>query len=286
MKTSPKHLKRAGPIAALVAVLALVVVPSASPQGQPQYPNTDQDSGSAPDITGVSVASDKTSGQIVFRIAGTNLSTSPNFVTMLNIDSDANPLTGDVLSLGSDYWFAVDNTSYDFQHWNGSDWVETPHSTVTVDGSGSSVLISVNKSELANTSDLNFSVDTLDVANKQWDSAPEDGMFNYSLDAGGPNIVSVDLQTTPSSGPKAGKQFVLAPTALHLPPNGSLFGQVPTPESYTCQATLRGRTLAGTGTGGCSLRLAKKARGKTLKVVLTVTYEGATKALPYTFNVR
>jgi hypothetical protein len=38
--------------------------------------------------------------------------------------------------------------------------------------------------------------------------------------------------------------------------------------------------------GGCTLRIAKKkTRGKTLNVVVTVVYEGATKSVPFTFTV-
>jgi len=42
----------------------------------------------------------------------------------------------------------------------------------------------------------------------------------YSFDANGPEIDSVDLRTTPSTGPKAGKPFVIVPTGLKLPPDG------------------------------------------------------------------
>src|SRR3954454_9786043 len=190
MTTSAKYLRHAGPVAVAIAALALLGVPAASSQVGPQYPDATGDSGSAPDVTGVTVSSDKASGQIVFRIVGSNLSTSPNFLTLLNIDSDANPVTGDISSSGADYAFEVDDSSYGFWHWSGSDWVATAYSTVTVSGGGGSVLISVNRSEVGGTSDFNFSVETLDIANKQLDSAPNDGMFNYSLDAGGPAIAS------------------------------------------------------------------------------------------------
>ena len=286
MTTSSKYLKRAGPVAVAIAALALFAVPAASSQGGPQYPDATADSGSAPDISGVTVSSDKTSGQVVFRIVGTNLSTSPNFITFLKIDSDANPITGDLLAGGADYFFAVDDTTYGFAHWTGSDLGDTPYSTVTVSGGGGgTVLISVNKSELGNTSDFNFSVDTLDVANNQWDHAPGDGMFNYSLDASGPAIASADVQTKPGSGPRGGRAFTLTPLGLKLPPNGSASAAEPKPDSYSCRATLKGRALLGTGAGGCTFRIPKKARGRILKVVLSVTYEGATKTFPFSFKV-
>jgi hypothetical protein len=268
------------------AALLLVLVPAASAaQGQTQYPDAAGDNGSAPDVTGVTVASDRTSGQILFRITGTNLSPSADFPTFLFIDSDANPATGDTGWNGADYAFYVDSDSYDFSHWDGSQWADTSYATVHVTGGGNSLLVSVNKCELGNTSEFNFSVDTLDAANKTWDDAPDLGTFNYSLAAAGPDIVGMLLQTKPTFGPKAGKQFVLSPLGLKLPPSGAVVDVLAKPDSYTCRATLKGRALSGGGTGGCTYQLLKTARGKQLKVVLTVTYEGATKSFSFPFRV-
>jgi hypothetical protein len=273
-------------IALASAALVLVVVPAAtSATGQAQYPDAAGDSGTAPDVTGVSVSSDRTSGQIVFRIAGTNLGASSTQVVALFVDSDANPVTGDISSGGADYLFVVDDTSYSFQHWSGSDWVDTSNATVQVLGGGSSLLISVNKSELGNTSDYNFSVAGLDTTDNALDSAPDDGMFNYSLDAGGPAIQSMLVSTQPTAGPKAGKRFVVSPLGLKLPPDGSTVQTLPKPGSYTCHATLKGSALGGSGVGGCTYRMPKNARGKKLKIVVTVTYEGATKSFPLAFKV-
>src|SRR5206468_4934047 len=83
--TAMNRSKRGGPaylLALAGAAVVLVLVPAAAAAtGGPQYPDGSADNGSAADITGVTVASDKTSGQILFRIAGTNLSSSPDFPT-------------------------------------------------------------------------------------------------------------------------------------------------------------------------------------------------------------
>ena len=118
-------LKRAGPLLA-AACAALMLIPAASPAGGPPYPDATGDSSSAGDINGVTVLADKPSGQIVFRISGANLSTSPTSVTLLFVDADANPATGSPSWLGADYVFEVDDTSYDFEHYDGSNWVGTP----------------------------------------------------------------------------------------------------------------------------------------------------------------
>jgi len=274
------------PLFGVVLALALVVgLVAAAPAGATgKYADATADNGSAPDLTGVTVSS--TGGQVVFQISGKNLSSTLDYPTFLDIDSDANPLTGDIGDNGADYEFAVGGDSYGFWHYNGSDWVDTSYATVRVFTSTSGVMISVNKSEIGNTNDVNFSATSADWQNKVFDSAPDDGMFNYSLDDGGPSIGSITLATTPTSGPKAGKKFVVTPTGLSLPPSGGLLPTAPAPESYTCTATFKGHTLVGHGTGGCTFAIPKKkSRGKTLKVTVTVQYEGASKAFPYSFKV-
>jgi hypothetical protein len=279
--------KRAGAIgvAALLVVVGLVAAAPAGATGK--YTDKSGDNGAAPDVLGVTVSNDATSGQVLFQISGVNLSSSDNDPTFLDIDSDANPLTGDPMDGGADYSFGVFGSGYAFWHWNGSDWVDTAYSTVSIFGGPSQITIAVNKSQIGNTSDINFSVTTVDVPNKKFDTAPDDGMFNFSIDDGGPSIQSVTLATSPTAGPKAGKPFTVTPTGLTLPPSGASGGSAPQPESYTCAATLGVKTLVGTGTGGCTFKIAKKkTKGKTLKVTVTVQYEGASKAFQYTFKVK
>src|SRR5947199_4633165 len=84
--------KRMGPIAAGL-MAALVLVPSAA---SGNYTDPAGDSGAAGDITSVTVVGDKSSGQLVFRITGSNLATGFENPLWLSIDSDSNPLTGDL----------------------------------------------------------------------------------------------------------------------------------------------------------------------------------------------
>jgi hypothetical protein len=283
------HLPRAGPVLAVV-VLALVLVPSAAP-GNYADPSGDA-IGGAGDITSVTVAGDKGSGQLVFRISGVNIASSEQNVLFVDIDADANPNTGNLLGDGAEYSFYVDNDTYDFEHWDGAQWAATPFTTVRVSGGTSQIIISVNRSELGNTTDFNFTATALNLtmngntAQVGLDVAPDDGAFNFSIETNGPQINSVDVQTTPSAGPKAGKAFVVLPTALHLPPDARSSAAKLVPESYACTAKLGAKKLVGRGTGGCTLVIPKKkSKGKTLTVQLTVNYQGATKTVPLTFRV-
>jgi hypothetical protein len=54
-----KILTRAGPLVAIAAALTLVLVPSASSQGGPQYTDPSGDNGSAADLSGVKKARGK-----------------------------------------------------------------------------------------------------------------------------------------------------------------------------------------------------------------------------------
>jgi len=268
-------------VAALMA--ALILVPTAS---SGDYTDPAGDSGTAGDITAVTVAGDKASGQLLFRIAGTNVVSSETIPLIFEIDSDANPLTGDITVNGSDYEFDVDNTSYGFFHWNGSDWVATPDLSVQVSGGPSQILISVNRSELGNTGMFNFFALTFNITDHAFDGAPNQGAFNYSLDANGPQILSVDVKKTPAAGPKAGKRFVIVPTGLKLPPDGQVVPPTILPASYSCTAKLGTKRLAS-GKGVCSIAIPKtKSKGKKLTVLLTVNYQGATKVIPLTFKVK
>jgi hypothetical protein len=292
-----RHLPRAGPIA-LGLVLALVLVPGAA-SGTYADASGDNTAG-ASDIKSVSVTGDKSNGQLLFRISGANMASSDQNVLFVDIDTDANPATGNLSDGGTEYSFVVGASTFDFSRWDGANWVDTPYATVRVTGNTSDITISVNRSELANTADFNFAANTLNftvdgtTATFGLDVAPDDGAYNYSFEANGPLINSVDVQTTPSAGPKAGKRFVVQPTALHLPPDGRTSATPLLPESYSCGAKLAGKRLVGTGTGGCTYSIPKKAKAKkgkkkppakTLVVQLTVNYQGATKVVPLTFKV-
>jgi len=277
------RLKRGGPIAATLAVIALVLVPAAS---SGEYADASGDGTTAGDVVSVTVTGDKTSGQLLFRITGTNIASAPTSPLLLDIDSDANPLTGDLTFNGADYEFGVDDNSYYLAHWDGAHWVQSPDLSVQVSGNTSQILISVNRSEVGNTTVFNFFALSVNSANPGFDIAPDKGAYNYSFDANGPQIISVSVTKTPAA-PKAGKRFVITPTGLKLPPDGQTPPPTILPESYSCSAKLGAKKLAGSGTGRCSLAIPKKnAKGKRLTVLLTVHYQGATKVVPFTFKIK
>jgi hypothetical protein len=280
-----KWLRRSAPIAAAVAIIMVVLAGSAGATGR--YTDKTGDGGAALDIAGAEVSSDS-AGLITFRIHIPNM--TPTGLIGLFIDSDANSATGNVDGGGVEYSFVVDpaERAFDFARWNGSDWdFNTPSSTVRVSAASSGVLISVNRSELGNTNQLNFWVLTAvgDAAPGSRDDAPDEGLWNYDLTVGGPDIREVLVQTTPATGPRVGKPFAVKVAGIKLPQTNA--SDAVQPDSSKCTAKLAGRTLAGSGTGGCTFRIPrKKSKGKQLVVTVSVAYEGATKSIQLPFKVR
>jgi hypothetical protein len=275
--------KRLGIVAACVlATLAL----TGSAGGAGQYHDATGDSGAAPDITGATVVN--VQGQLTVTLAVANLQRPSQVQVQLFIDSDANPATGNVDFAGADYVLLVqewDNT-FVFGRWSGTEWQSTASSTVKVIGLPGVVAFSVNTSELSNTRQVNMWARTvLDQGGAgKSDTAPDIGLWNYDLQADGPDIRGISTTAKPSS-PKAGRPFSVAVTAVKLPPDGEQTPTTPPPDAYSCSAKLAGRTLAGRGTGRCTYTLPKGARGKRLVVSVTVQYEGAKKAFQLPFRV-
>jgi hypothetical protein len=269
-----------------VPLAALAFTTSAGAVGR--YTDAAGDGKGGPDISSVAVASDAT-GQIVFTISAGGLPAEGDTTVFVGLNTDLNEATGGPNTLGADYML-VDSRSdhmYSFGRWTGSDWDwDTPSTTVTVQASDGSTLISVNRSELGNTGEFGFWVRAIqgDASAGQLDDAPDVGAWNYSLQGDGPRIDGVLVHPLPSAGPKAAKPFTLTAVRIRTPSTGGV-ALAPHPDSYSCRAKLAGKAFAGSGTGGCTWKIPKTARGKTLTVVITATYEGASKSVPFTFRV-
>ena len=278
--------RRAALLAPLAAVLLLLVASSAGATGS--YGDPAGDGGTAADVTKVTVGSDR-AGTIQFDVSYGAPATGAEPLTFLFLDTDMTSTTGDVDFDGAEYAFAHDPTdhAYEFMRWNGADWEVSPSdSTVRVFSVPTGLRIVVNRSDLGNTAGFNFWVGTMagEPDARQRDSAPDQGTWNYTLAAGGPDIRGVLVTRVPLA-PRAGRPFTVTPTELQLPATGTSAGLAPKPDSYSCRATLGVKAIAGSGVGGCTWTLPKTARKRMLAVVVTVNYQGATKSVPFAYRV-
>ena len=184
------------------------------------------------DLGVITVSGDKTSGQV--RLPDHRherwrpLSSATCGST---IDSDSNPLTGDLAYAGTGLLLRPrprHERSYSFQRWTGSDWVEAPNSTVRISGDSSQITVSVNRSELGNASAFNFRSGLVDhdAGQRSRSSASTTrrttGCTTTRSMPTARGSIPWTCRRSPSTGPRAGKKLVVTPTGADIcPPTGA-----------------------------------------------------------------
>jgi hypothetical protein len=244
------------------------------------------DNGSAPDITSVVVSNDA-SGQITFRVNVAKLVVPSNVHIGIAIDSDQNPSTG---SHGIDYVFLADlsQNSYGLGRWNGTDFADTPASTAAVSTDDTGLTFSINKSELGNTSGVNFwtrSAEGPTPAAGHMDDAPDTGTWAYQLGPASALKLTIELSHTTKA--KAGRPFV---AVIAVGRSDGATADV-TSNDVICKATVGTRQLRASSvvTLGpavtCSWRLPKGSTGKTIHASVTVSLDGAAVTKRFTAKI-
>jgi hypothetical protein len=239
----------------------------------------------APELTTVVVTNDD-AGAIRFRINVANQPRLARDSTLeLFLDTDRNPTTGDPLSLGADYRFALDGAShtFDFARWDGAQFDSSASSGTVEVWYWSGVSITINRSELGGTGALAFWIRARG-SDRASDAAPDRETWAYDLVAGGanpPDIDSFSYRVRPAA-PRAGTTWRLVVDRVRLTRTGGAAA----PNRWSCAATLGGKPIRGTGPGRCTFRLPRSARRKRLAVTITVAYMGEVVTGTLTVRVR
>jgi hypothetical protein len=266
----------------VAAAAFLVVVQAAAPAGSDATFN-DKLGDAQPGVPDLSLTTvSNVQGKINFRIVTSQATLNPDSEVLLLIDSDHNSSTGAPDTLGADYVFEVSATGYSFARWTGSAWDEnTPYATVSVAYNGGAS-ISVDRSELGNTTQFNFWIRGLQTVGttSNTDDAPDDGTYSYTLQAPGATVSTMTIVPTPDT-PRAGKAFTVRVTEV-----GLSNGKTAKPTSYTCKARIGSKSLRGTGRGGCTFRIPASARGKKLTVTVTAAYQGSQKTGSFSARIK
>jgi hypothetical protein len=267
-------MKHIATIAAAI-VLGLSAIPSATGAGSTSFNDTIGDANGAADVKTVVVSNDD-SGQVTIRVNVDALPRPSDTRVFVFLDTDRNRATGDANAAGADYAFLDDSSdsSYSVGRWNGSAWDDPPSSTARVFADGGGVTFSINKSDLGDTSAFDFWVRTRlgDPSGTAADSAPDGGdLWTYTLQASAPAAPTITRLVLPASSvlPKAGTTFTFRIAQVMLSTK-----ELAAPDRVTCKATLAGKALASTRPGGCTWKLPKTARRKTLVVTVTAAYGG------------
>jgi hypothetical protein len=272
-------------LVAIAAAIALVASPAASAGTEVltkradvatyTYSDATGDSKSAPDIASIVATLDSSSGILGFGVVFANNDDLSNAAVVILIDADRNAATGN--QVGAEYEIIVAQGGYAFLKWDGSKMSSFSHQPVVVTTTAGGVVMALSSSDLG-TQSFNFVVGS--ARGNDVDVAPDNGEFSFPPSST-PQIKfdSILVGTKPIK-PKAGKRFSVSVGGAKLDT-----GEIVTVDSYSCSAKLAGHALHGSGTGGCTWTLPKKAKGKKLVVDVTVSYQGVSDMFEATYKV-
>jgi hypothetical protein len=246
---------------------------------------TGDQQGTAPDVTTVTAENDR-AGKITMSIRVANQATlAADSEIFVLIDSDRSEATGAPDSLGADFFFYIDGSdrTWGLGKWNGSEFdYDTPSDTVQAAYSGGLATFTINRSELGGTRGFNFWIRGIQHTGPQTsaiDDAPNEGVYTYALTATGHRLGSIIIRTNPP--PVAGRTFKIA--VLYVDVIGENLHAVPT--KYTCRAKIGGKSIRGSGKGGCTWKVPRSARGKTFVVTVSCFWDGATNSKTWRWRV-
>jgi hypothetical protein len=265
----------------LVVVAALVFTGSAL--ADTTFTDATGENAAAADISTTVVSNDPAAHTFKLAVQITNMPTlEPNSEIDILFDSDKNASTG---QQGFDYLFGIDPGGWGFFKWDGTQYADVP-SVTSLDVQYVNGLMTVvfHESDMGITGGFNFGVLTFrgpDPANPVTDGA---GLYPYTLTTPAPPVVkapTVKGTTVTATVPKAGGKFHVGPFQVNLSD-----GTAVTATGVKCTATVGGVKLKGTGPGGCTFALPKKAKKKKLVVKVSGVYAGATISRTVTYVVK
>jgi hypothetical protein len=201
------------------------------------------------------------------------------------IDSDNTATTGDP-DTGGEYAIELFGGEANLFKWDGTNFSrrpnDPPQSTLTF----SQLAITINASELGNTTRFNFAVTVitgvtivngdLDFSAAHADFAPDlgHGLWNYKVNTAPLKLVAKGFKLTPGR-PLAGRTFTAALTVARNDTGAILKGG-----TVVCTATVGGgritarvRKFVGTQ-ARCAWLIPGSARGKPIRGSITVVFEG------------
>jgi hypothetical protein len=264
----------------LCALAALLVAAPAGGRSLDHVTIPDPAGDGTPDITQVKVGSNTTSVTFVVDLAG-KTGLAANEVVQVFIDSDLNAATGAPPN-GVDYALQLDTESAALFRWNGTDFVDTESQTV-YGYAYKGFRIAVNRADLGLTSGtLRFWVEAL--AGEQGDDAPDGAITDYALSAQALRLTMRGF--TAAKTIKAGRKF-----SASLRAHRDDLDELTSAGGITCSAKYGNKRVKVTPSfpaeaAICSGTVPKAAKGKTLKVTVTLELDGVRVTRTASIKVR
>ena len=282
-------------LAATIALLALSGLAGAA-GGKPSvlaFTDSAGDATGAPDMTKFTINGDAASGTITFGLTASGLALSSADGSQRQLDlwlnTDRNDSTGS--PAGNEYALDVWTNStdpnqwyWDIYHYANGDWqevAETP--TMHVSGSGNAFSIQVNKSDLGGATSFDLYATSLasDASGNALahDIAPDVGAWLYDINGPSKTLIAflkptfgkpVIVPAKPTAGKRLTVSLPVTVTALGKPAAPLTTGKVVASASVGGKAVPHATSLTG-GVAKVSLLVPASAKGKTVKVAVTVT---------------
>lgn len=272
---------------------ARTLVPLRAGAGSQSYTDRVGDAvNGAPDISGIAVTNDD-QGNITVTVTLANHSSDfqPNEGVLVVMDTDGNGATGNG---GFDYVYAGVKDHTGLFVWNGSGFTAASAPTLQSSTGAGQISFRVNRSDLGNTTGLNFYVETTrDNGASIGDDAPDgNGVFTYQLVLPSAPPPPPTTTTKPPPPPR----FVVSPVGL--PHSGKRFvvrarillgAQSVSPSALGCAAKVGSSPVRTTAVNGpapyrsCVVVIPVRSTGKSVTVTLLVQYKtsGTTRRLTY-----
>jgi len=277
------------------------VVPTRAGAGSQSYTDRVGDAvGGAPDISTIVVVNDDL-GNITMTVTLANHASDfqPNEGILVAMDTDANASTGNG---GFDFVYAGVKDHTGLFAWNGTSFGAINAATLQSTTAPGQIAFRINRSELGNTTALNFFAETTrDNGTSVGDDAPDGtGVFTYRLVLpGAPPPPPPPTTTTPAPPPPPTPRFAVA--ALGVPHAGKRFvvrarvvvGSLSAvPSALGCAAKIGTSPVRTTAVKGpapyraCVITIPIRTAGKRLTVTLLIQYKsaGTTRSLGYTIR--
>jgi len=276
------HVSRLFAVAAALAASLMVAMGASAGTGSFTDPTGDNQG--APDITGVTVTSDAT-GTVQISVTAPGLESIDRAKEPeidLYFDTDKNSSTGS--SAGNEYdlyyWRTADDSGWDLEKWNGTQYQEAPASqTLVFSRSCDTVTWRFNSKTDIVTNGFNLYVVSaiFDASNNMFggDSAPDGGV--WSLDVGSTVIApAIGEPLAVPAHPAHGKLF-----SVSLPVTRTDTGQVLQGGTLSVAATIGGKAVPknaslASASAHVAVQIPARAKGKTLVVKVTVAANGHT----------
>ena len=287
--------KRAAAFAASGMVLALSGLAGAAGSAPSTLTFTDAagDVAGAPDLTKVAVNGDASSGTITFQVTATGLALpsadGSNRIIDLWLNTDRNDATGSPGGNEYDLFAWTESTDpaqwyWDIERYANGGWqevAETP--TMHVSGAGSDFSFQVNKSDLGGATSFSIYATSVTVdANGNdvgHDIAPDGAVWVYDITGPTRTVTTfarptigkaVLIPAKPIAGKRLTITFPVTMTSAGKPAEPLASGKIVGSAWVGGKAVAHASSLQG-GVAKVSLVVPKGARGKAVKVAVTVT---------------